>query len=311
MVDGLSTALKPRVYPHSEHKPYDLNGQTKLYPYPPRGFDWQSWVCPLLFAGMMVIVVLWLRRGRSESVRVIGGMAVAIATLWFLLMLPRFQGAREAAPRSQCRNNLKALAVGVHKWHDEHRRLPAPVTSANDEPPVTWRINLLPYLGQADLGTGYDRAKAWTDPANLPVAKRQPRDVYVCLSNKVPHDPQGRWYTAYALLTGAGTPFPAEGPLTLKDISDGTSQTLLLVEACGRNIVWTEPRDVDVSREAVEINAPGTIAGASEGVLSSWHIGGATCALADGSVRFMSQNTSPDVLRALTTAAGEDDPGEF
>lgn len=286
-------------------------GQTALYPYPPRGFDWQSWACPLLFAGMMVIVVLWLRRQRSDGVRDIGCIGVVIVTLWFLLMLPSFQGSREAASRTQCRNNLKAIAAGVHEWHEEHQRLPAPITTADDQHPVTWRITLLPYLGQADLGSGYDKSKPWADVANLPVATRQPRELYVCHSNGTHQDPLARWYTAYALPTGAGTPFSAEGPLNLKGISDGTSETLLIVEACGRNIVWTEPRDVDVSREAVEINPPGKIAGASEGLLSSWHLGGATCAMADGSVRFINQNISRDVLRALTTAAGEDDPGEF
>lgn len=283
-----------------------------MYSYPPRGFDWQSWACPLLVAAMMVLVVLWLLRRRSEALKVVGCMGVVIVTLWFLLMLPSFRDAREVAPRTQCRNNLRSITVGVHNWHDEHQRLPAPVTSADDELPVSWRITLLPYLGRADLGTGFDKSELWSDPANLLVAKRQPQEVYVCPSNRVPQDAQGRWYTAYALPTGVETPFPAEGPLTLEDISDGTSETLLFVEACGRNIVWTEPRDVDATREEIEINAPGKLAGASEGLLSSWHRGGgATCALADGSVRFLSQHTSPDVLRALSTSDGGDDPGEF
>lgn len=290
-----------------------FNGQTALNLYPPRGFDWQIWTCPAVFAGLMLIVVALLFRKRtSATVRTIDGMCVAIATLWFLLMLPMFQGAAEAGPRTQCRSNLKIIAAAVHNWHDQHERLPAPYTTLGDQPPVSWRVTLLPYLGREGLGSGYDAQKAWNDPVNRPVATREPLEVYLCRTNRQPQDAEHRWYAAYAFVTGAGTPFPAEGPLTLNDISDGVSNTLLIVEACGRNIVWTEPRDVDVSQEAIEINAPGKIAGSSEGILSSWHRGGgAMCALADGSVRFMSQNTSPDVLRALTTATGDDDPGEF
>lgn len=301
------------VYPRGEGGPSDLNGQTALNPYPPRGFDWQIWMCPAVFAGLMLIVVTLLFRKRtSATAQTIGGMCVAIAMLWFLLMLPKLQGAAEAGPRTQCRSNLKIIAAAVHNWHDQHERLPAPYTTVEDQPPVSWRVTLLPYLGREELRNGYDAQKAWNDPVNRPVALREPLEVYLCRTNRQPQDAEHRWYTAYAFVTGAGTPFPAEGPLTLNDISDGVSNTLLIAEACGRKIVWTEPRDVDVSQEAIEINAPGQVAGTSAGILSSWHRGGgAMCALADGSVRFLSQNTSPEALRALTTTAGEDDPGEF
>lgn len=283
------------------------------YPYPPRGFDWQIWTCPIVFAGLMLITVaLLLRRRTSKSVRTIGIVCVGAATFWFLLMLPKFQGAAEAAPRTDCRINLNKLITGVLEYHEEHERLPEPTTVTEGGPRVSWRVSLLPYLGREMLGAGYDTSKAWDDTANQVVALREPEEIYRCLSSHTPQDGSGRWYTAYALLTGPDTAFPVEGPRTLSEITDGKSETLLIVEACGRNIVWTEPRDVDVSKETDEINAPGAVDGSSDGILSSWHRGGgATCAMADGSVRFLSQNTSSDVLRALSTAAAKDDPGEF
>jgi prepilin-type processing-associated H-X9-DG protein len=61
---------------------------------------------------------------------------------------------------------------------------------------------------------------------------------------------------------------------------------------------------VDISRESLQINAPGRQPGTSAGIGSSYHDGGTQIALADGSVRFLSEKISPDALQKLTTAAG-------
>jgi hypothetical protein len=227
-------------------------------------------------------------------------------------MLPKVQGAREAARRTQCKNSLKQVGTAIYDWHEEHGRLPEPVTVANDEQPVSWRITLLPYLNSehAGLAAGYDSTRAWDDTANLAVALRRPVP-YVCPTNPKPKDGSGRYFTAYALMTGPGTPLPPEGPLTLKEITDGEAQTLLVGEACGLGIVWTEPHDTDVSAEEIGINRPGPAQDRSAGILSSYHVGGTHILLADGSVRFLSQNVDEQTLRALTTASAGDTAGDF
>ena len=179
---------------------------------------------------------------------------------------------------------------------------------------ATWRVDLLPYFlpDRDDViqVQNYDREKTWDNPANL-AAAQQKMKIYSCPANRTPQDAQQRWYTAYAFLTGPGTAFPEAGPLTLDDITDGTSNTLLIVEACGRNIVWTEPRDVNVSRETFKINAAGDQPGTSAGILSSNHEGCAQAAFADGSVRLLSAEMDASVLRTLTTAAEGDEIGEY
>jgi hypothetical protein len=244
------------------------------------------------------------------------------------LLIPAINPAQEAARRTSCRNNLKAVAHALHRYHDDHGRLPSPdVVAEGSTSATSWRIDLpqfvsadhAPSLGHTydrQLASGYDRALPWDDAANLPIAQRQPQ-LFWCPANRTPQDDQQRWYSAYAFLTGPGTAFPSDGPLRIIDITDGTSTTLLVVEACGRSIVWTEPRDVDVSRETIEINAPGERPGTSAGILSSYHEfgvdGSAQAAFADGSVRFLSRAISPDVLRKLTTATGGEgiSDGEF
>jgi hypothetical protein len=211
---------------------------------------------------------------------------------------------------------MQAIGLAIHDWHDGHDQLPSPVTVEPDSAPVTWRITLLPWLADNDpsplaaLATGYDPKLEWDKSANLPIALRAP-EPYVCLTNPVPIDDQQRYFTAYALVTGDGTPFPESGPLSLSEIEDGTSETLLIGEACGRRIIWTEPRDVDVAQEQPDINGPGDELDASASLLSSYHTGGCYVTLADGSVRFLNQSIDASVLRALVTANGDDDAGDF
>ena len=81
----------------------------------------------------------------------------------------------------------------------------------------------------------------------------------------------------------------------------------MFVEAVGLNIVWTEPRDADVSRVPIGVNLKGTGKTDSPGLMSSYHQvngGRAMMVLADGSVRFINQSIDPHALKSLTTIAG-------
>jgi hypothetical protein len=281
------------------------------HPFPPDRIDLHNWICPGVFVALLVLALFQSYR-RSKDARYTIALLAIVGTFCFFLMLPKVQGAREAARRTQCKNNLKQIGIGIYDWHKEHDRLPEPVTVAQGEQPVSWRITLLPYVASAQVGlaAGYAPSRAWDDTANVAVALRRPVP-YLCPTNPQPIDGSGRYCTAYALMTGPGTPLPAEGPLTLQDITDGQSQTVLVGEACRLGIFWTEPRDVDVSVDEIGINRPGPAKDSSAGILSSYHVGGTHVLLADGSVRFLSQNVDGETLRALTTTSAGDRAGDF
>ncbi len=213
---------------------------------------------------------------------------------------------RAAVQRIVCRNNLKQLGLAMHNSHDTFDRFPA---TAGGEPPMSWRVALLPYVDQAPLFNTYDLTKRRDESPNAAFLLQDFRS-YRCPAVERPADDQGRFFTSYVAPVGPHTILHGGEGRQLRDVTDGVSNTLLLVEACGLEILWTEPRDFDVTQGPVGINFKGHGRTDSPGVMSGYHAGGVHALFGDGAVRFLSQKTDPAILEALLTADGGDDPGE-
>lgn len=85
-------------------------------------------------------------------------VVIAIIAILIALLLPAVQQAREAARRTQCKNNLKQLGLALHNYHDTYNLFPLGVTySRNGGTVVTqqghwaWSASLLPQIDQAPL----------------------------------------------------------------------------------------------------------------------------------------------------------------
>jgi hypothetical protein len=224
---------------------------------------------------------------------------IFLVGLVVLLILPAYSPARQAGWRSQCKQNLKVMGLAYIE-SQENQRGPLLLPSEGD-PSQSWRTKL--YNQDNRGGPVFDEKRAWDELANLALARTDPHFCR-CPANFHPTDDTGRYLTAYAAITGPQTAFPNGRALPVARISDGLSNTIIFGEAAGLRIVWTEPRDINVSREPIGINLPGMRRLESPGTLSSYHDGGALVALADGSVRFLASTISPTVLKALLTATG-------
>lgn len=274
-------------------------------------------------------------------------VVIAIIAILIALLLPAVQQAREAARRTQCKNNLQQLSIALHNYQGSFGMLPPGVV--NETGPIvneevgyhmSWMVQVLPAIDQTPMYEKIDFDFGAYAAANSLVRELR-QVVSIC-----PSDPDGTESTFnrvnYVGCTGGrnvpidvdnGGLFFLNSSVSYKEIRDGASHTLCVGErrlddapgnvdlgwmsgtsATLRNAGWTPNFLNNVGRG---FNAGGTGQNTTQadpppvelatGGFGSHHTGGAQFSLADGSVRFISENVDPDLFRAL----GERDDGEM
>src|SRR5262245_18129478 len=110
-------------------------------------------------------------------------VAVGILGLLVLLLLPLSRGgSREAARRMQCSNHLKQIGLALQNYHDVYGSLPpAYIADANGKPLHSWRVLILPFLGERNLYEAYQFDEPWNGPSNSKLAEQVPA-CYRCPS---------------------------------------------------------------------------------------------------------------------------------
>jgi len=262
------------------------------------GFMWVA------AAPVTLVSVVRQARGSQPAIRSVVGWLLVTGFL-VLLCSPLISLAKQAGRRTHCLNNLRNIGFLFPTEKNQSFRYPSKL--ADGSPPLSWRTQIYTDFRQVEdsdvMPPTFQRTKPWDDVTNLALA-RERFGIFICPANFNARDNRDRYYTAYAAVTGLLTAFPGGKALPIAQFTDGTSNTILYGEAPGLKIIWTEPRDIDVSREPIGINLPGPKRGESPGTLSSYHSGGASVVFADGSVRFLANSIKPAVLRALFTATG-------
>lgn len=184
-------------------------------------------------------------------------VVIAIIAILSAPLLPAVQQAREAARRSQCKNNLKQIGLAMHNYESSlgcipPGRLSVPTPGGGSFNGILTLI--MPYLDQANLERTYNYNFGYDHPSNQP-AVNTPVTVYYCPSSPV--SPRvtpminifdtvqtvngtasvGDYYAVRNLRNAAGqavTGFLGLPNPKLRDITDGTSNTFWFVEMCGK-----------------------------------------------------------------------------
>lgn len=239
----------------------------------------------------------WSEAGlQAMSTQTVPGENISSSTpVAIALLLPAVQAAREAARRAQSVNNLKMIGLALHNHHEAKRSLPPGYTTTKDgKPGLSWRVHLLPYLEEQALYQEFHLDEPWDSEHNRKLIERIPA-VYVSPNYAGP-----RGKTNYLGIGGEKGLLGGAKAFRFPDVSDGTSNTIMAVEANNASAVeWTKP-DPFVPDPDQPTSG-----------LTGLRPGGFNALFADGSVRFLSENIDAATLKALFTRDGGEVVGEF
>jgi len=117
-------------------------------------------------------------------------VVIAIIAILIALLLPAVQQAREAARRTQCRNNLKQIGLAMHNYLDSHQAFPSLRHTGTSPAGIHngWGVKILPYLDQGPIYTQFDLNKPWyqgpldTPPSSNLTLSQTRLAAYLCPS---------------------------------------------------------------------------------------------------------------------------------
>jgi hypothetical protein len=210
-------------------------------------------------------------------------------------LLPMVQKVREAAARTQSMNNLRQLSLAMLNYYDTYKHLPEQAShDKQGRPLLSWRVHILPFLDQKELYDQFHLDEPWDSEHNKKLIAKIP-PMYMSPLSAAP-----RGKTTYLVPVGKDTAFPPGQKLKIADITDGTSNTIGIIEADDAHAVeWTRPADLPYDPK-LPLRGLG---GRKEGRFS--------IAFLDGSVHSISREIALDTLRALFTRNGGEVVGEL
>ncbi len=267
-------------------------------------------------------------RSSAPAIPLVGGAdgsSVAVVAVLVALLLPAVQQAREAARRTQSKNNLKQIGLAMHNFHDTFDNFPQgtiPSKKLKPEQRQSWLVPLLPFMDQAPLYNQMKvdlRESAEWDSDDLQSSIKVVIPSFLNPSNAIGFvfgEPATTDYVGWA---GVGKDAPTEKAKAdkkgifgydrvtrIQDITDGTSNTVMVSDAVAKTRgPWAQggPSTIRALTTKPYING-------DDGI-GSPHTGGLHVLFADGSVRFISENIDAKTLEALATRAGGEVVNDF
>lgn len=190
-------------------------------------------------------------------------VVIAIIAVLIALLLPAVQQAREAARRTQCKNNLKQLNLAMHNYHDTYLRLPLGTVVGPDNAcrgcggggnwadDNNWLLLILPYIDQAPAYNTIDFRFAWHANAPGQAVAQIKFPMENCPTDGIEIDEPGTGWarirgnyvvnfgnityggqsqSPYNGVTFGGAPFGTQFGSNFSGVTDGTSNTLMIGE---------------------------------------------------------------------------------
>lgn len=217
----------------------------------------------------------------------VGGVAMAVGGIAAILM-PGSQKMAMAPERMVSSTNLKRIGIAMLSYEVAQNHFPMSAPNENEKAQLSWRVHLLPFLGEQDLYNEFNTDEPWDSANNKKLIDRMPK-VY---QSPLAFAPPGQ--TFYKVFSGGGAVFAPGQKTRLTDITDGTANTILVVEG-GSPVIWTKPEDIsfDPNKKLADLSLQGN---RQINVL-----------MVDGDVRSLNLNqVSEKTLKAAITMAGNE-----
>ena len=206
------------------------------------------------------------------------------------------RSARKAAVRTSRKNNMKQIGLAFHNYHDVFNHFPAENGNGergrSQKNGLSWRVHLLPFFEEAELYSQFKMDEDWDSPHNKALIEQMPA-IFKTEGVEKPG------YTSVHVFTGADTAMGTDNGTGIRDIIDGTSNTILAVVAgSDKAEIWTKPGGF-----AFNADDPKKVLGKLGDVFLAL--------LCDGSVRFVNSDIDDDMLRNLIQRNDGKVIGEF
>ncbi|HMP60302.1 MAG TPA: DUF1559 domain-containing protein, partial [Gemmatales bacterium] len=180
------------------------------------------------------------------------------------------------------------LYQAIIRYRDEHGHFPpAASLSPEGEPLLSWRVLILPQLGEEGLYKQFKLDEPWHSPHNKRLLARKP----AAYGREFNRGERSRMLTPYVTGMGPGVILDARHQTKEADLKAGPSVIALLVERTGfdEGVLWTKPEDLDLASEQPLVDA----------LVPTWHHSFKVL-FADGKVRKLRKEGMDDrKLRAL------------
>ncbi len=205
-----------------------------------------------------------------------------------LNLQPAAEAKRDDSPRARSINNMKQIGLSMLFYESAQKGYPArAVFDKNGKPLLSWRVLILPYLEKGNLYNQFHLDEPWDSPNNKKLIEQMPA-AFRSPSSKAPAN-----MTTYLVPVGPGMLFEGNKGCSMREVTDGTSRTVMLVEANDdQAVIWTKPDDFEYDQQ----DPMGDLVGLwPDGFLA---------VLADGSAHFIRSSIDPTVLKAFFTRNG-------